>query len=279
MVSGHKILIIDDDPDDVRTTKSVLEKYYHVTCASNGLEGWQKLKQEKPDLIILDLMMEKRAEGLIFSKELRNQRNFNDIPLLMLTGITGRTGSLPATDEPKHPDLLPFDAWMEKPLNPTQLLTNAETLLRNKSPQKEPTIKKRGAKKERHHLILVVEPDKETAWQYLSAFKEEGWDVELASSAREAVKKVRDVPFDCIIVDVNLPDMAGYDAVSVIKTLVPQTNVIITAAKNTKELEARIRNEDIFYYYIKSFDREELKLAVRNVLKLKKLEEFRGGIL
>ena len=50
------------------------------------------------------------------------------------------------------------------------------------------------------------------------------------------------------------------------KSILPHANVIITAAQNSREQEARIRNEDIFYYYIKSFDREELRLAVQNAL-------------
>lgn len=276
MVTGHKILIIDDDPDYVRATKSVLERYYHVSCAYNGREGWQKLRQEKPDLIILDVMMEKKAEGFIFSRELRKERDFHDIPVIMLTGMRRQTGFFFAKEDPRHSKFLPVDVFIEKPVNPTELLTNTENLLRRRALPKEPSLKKGGAKQAGHKLILVVEPDKETAMEYESIFKDEGCDVELVSSATEAVKKVKDVKFNCIIIDVNLPDMAGYDAVAVIKTIKPQTNIIITAAKNTKELEARIRNEDIFYYYIKSFDREELKLAVQNVLK--KVEEPRVNI-
>jgi DNA-binding response OmpR family regulator len=276
MVTGHKILIIDEDPDHVRATKSVLERYYQVSCAYTGWEGWQKLRLEKPDLIILDVMMEKKAEGSIFGKELRKERDFHDIPVIMLTGMKQQTGFFLAMDDPRHPKFLPVDVFMEKPVNPTELLTNAENLLRRRALPREKPIRKVGAKQERHKLILVVEPDKETAMEYESIFNDEGCDVELVSSATEAVIKVKDVRFDCVIIDVNLPDMAGYDAVAVIKTIKPQTNIIITAAKNTKELEARIRDEDIFYYYIKSFDREELKLAVQNVLK--KVEESRVNI-
>ena len=276
MATGHKILIIDDDPDYVQATKSVLERYYHVSCAYNGREGWQKLKQEKPDLIILDVMMEKKAKGLVFGRDLRKERDYHDIPVIMLTGLRQQTGSFFARNDLEHPRYLPVDMFMEKPVNPAELLTNAENLLRKRSLLKELPIRKRGTRQEGSKLILIVEPDKEIAMEYESIFKNERCDVELASSAKEAVKKVKDVKFDCIIIDVNLPDMAGYDAVAVIKTIAPKTNIIITAGKNTKELEAKIRNEDIFYYYIKSFDREELKLAVQNVLK--KADESRINI-
>jgi DNA-binding response OmpR family regulator len=121
MVTGHKILIIDEDPDHVRATKSVLERYYQVSCAYTGWEGWQKLRLEKPDLIILDVMMEKKAEGSIFGKELRKERDFHDIPVIMLTGMKQQTGFFLAMDDPRHPKFLPVDVFMEKPVNPTEL--------------------------------------------------------------------------------------------------------------------------------------------------------------
>jgi DNA-binding response OmpR family regulator len=276
MVTNPRILIIDDDPDCVQATKSVLERYYHVSCAYNGREGWRKLRQEKPDLIILDLMMDKKAKGLVFGRELRKERDSHNIPAIMLTEMARPTGSFFAGNQLEHSGYLPFDVFMEKPVNPAELLTNAEDLLRKKSLPKEQSIRKPGTRQEGRKLILIVEPDRETAMEYERIFKDEGCDVDLASYATQAVKKVKDVRFDCIIIDVSLPDMAGYDAVAVIKTIAPKTNIIITAGKNTKELEAKIRNEDIFYYYIKSFDREELKLAVRNVLK--KVEGSKVGI-
>jgi len=144
---------------------------------------------------------------------------------------------------------------------------NMDSLLPDKHlPRDEPPDRTAETKPLEQALILAVEPEEETANEYKSIFRKEGYDLKIASSIAEAVRELKNVIFDCIIIDVDLPDMAGYDAVSVIKSIEPKANVIVTAAKNTKELEARIRKEDIFYYYIKSFDREELKLAVQNAL-------------
>ena len=67
--------------------------------------------------------------------------------------------------------------------------------------------------------------------------------------------------------DVNLPEMKGYLAVSILKAIDPKLQIIMTASENTKELEANVRKQDIFYYYIKSFDSKELKEAVWDVFK------------
>jgi DNA-binding response OmpR family regulator len=266
MAMGHKILIIDEDPEFIRATQSVLEKHYQVLCASNGSEAFQMLKRERPDLVILDVMMARKPENLVLSRELRKQRDTRNGPLLMPVGIGGRSGYLHDPLGPKPPEGASVDAWFEKTLNPSQLLSRTESLLRCGTLSKKPWNTQHGVGKERPHRILIVEPDSETALQYESLFRNEGCDVERASSAREAVQKSKDSPFECIIIDVNLPDMAGYNAVSVMKSILPHANVIITAAQNSREQEARIRNEDIFYYYIKSFDREELRLAVQNAL-------------
>ena len=122
--------------------------------------------------------------------------------------------------------------------------------------------------------ILVVDPDDETAPQLASVFVEEGYDVEVSASISAMAERIRAARFDCVIMDVDLPEMAGYKAVSIVKTIDPSVQVIMTAAENSAELEAEVRKQDIFYYYIKSFDREELIEAVRDVFKkIEKLSE------
>jgi len=63
---------------------------------------------------------------------------------------------------------------------------------------------------------------------------------------------------------VDLPEMKGYEAVSILKNIHPQIKIIMTTTKNSRELEAKVREQDIFFYFIKSFGRDELKLAIQN---------------
>jgi len=115
--------------------------------------------------------------------------------------------------------------------------------------------------------ILIVDPDSEAARELAFLFSEEGYDVETSDSISAMAERIRDARFDCVIMDVDLPEMPGHKAVSIVKTIDPKIQVIMTAAKNTVDLEAEVRRQDIFYYYIKSFDREELMAAVRDVFK------------
>lgn len=115
--------------------------------------------------------------------------------------------------------------------------------------------------------ILIVDPDSQAAQELFSAFIDEDYDVEVSGSIKDAAERINDVKFDCVIMDVELPEMEGFKAVSILKAIDPKVQIIMTATENTAELEAKVRKQNIFYYYIKSFDREELKEAVRNVFK------------
>jgi len=117
--------------------------------------------------------------------------------------------------------------------------------------------------------ILIVDPDKRVSQELSSLFTGESYDVEISEGVREAIERISNVKFDCVIMDVNLPEMEGFKAVPMLKAIDSKVQIIMTAVENTAELEANVRKQDIFYYYIKPFNRGELKEAVRDVFKKK----------
>ena len=85
-----KILIVDDDPDLVEAVTMILEsKKYDVVAAYGGIEGLDKAKTEKPDLIVLDVMMPDK-DGYAVCKELKADPQLNKIPVLLLTAVVSR---------------------------------------------------------------------------------------------------------------------------------------------------------------------------------------------
>lgn len=128
----HKILIIDDDVDITTAMKAVLDsKNYQVSVAKDGDDGLKKVKLDKPDLIILDVMMETRDKGFEVARELKKSCDYKDIPIIMLTAIKKKTG-LDFGNEAGEEDWLPVDDYCDKPLNPNELISKVELLLRNK---------------------------------------------------------------------------------------------------------------------------------------------------
>jgi DNA-binding NtrC family response regulator len=112
--------------------------------------------------------------------------------------------------------------------------------------------------------ILIIDPDNDDRKSLLSYLQTNEQQVEAASGLTDAIKKITSNHFHCVIMAVEIPEMKGYEAVSIIKNIDSETKVIMTTKKNTKELEAKVREQDIFYYFIKPFGKEELKLAIKN---------------
>ncbi len=112
--------------------------------------------------------------------------------------------------------------------------------------------------------ILIINPDSRDRKDLTIFLQKENFNVETGKGLPEAIKKVSERCFNCLIMDVNLPEMKGYEAVSIIKSIDPNIKIIMTTKKNTKRLEAKVREQDIFFYFIKPFGKEELKLAIHN---------------
>lgn len=127
-----KILIIDDDPDMVLATRLCLEGAGHeVVEAASGAEGLEMIKAERPDLIVLDVMMDTTTEGFQLALKLRSPDptsefvEYKDIPILMLTSIHATAPTRVAPDQ----DYLPVDAFVDKPIDPDDLVSKVNELI------------------------------------------------------------------------------------------------------------------------------------------------------
>jgi len=115
--------------------------------------------------------------------------------------------------------------------------------------------------------ILIIDPDAQERRHLARSLKDEDYSIETGKNLTEAITKVAGGSFYCLVMDIDLPEMKGYQAVPILKNLDPELKVIMMTKKNTKRLEAKVREQDIFYYFIKSFGQEELKLAIKNAFK------------
>jgi CheY-like chemotaxis protein len=81
-----KILIVDDDPDFTDATRMVLEKAGHtVTNATSGDKGFKRALEEKPDLVVLDVIMDSVLDGVSTSQRMHDEPETKDIPIIMVT--------------------------------------------------------------------------------------------------------------------------------------------------------------------------------------------------
>ena len=124
----YKILLVDDDPDFVSATKTVLESRhdYKVLTASDGVFGLAIAKAERPDLIILDVLMP-FEDGFDTSRDLKADPDLSQIPIIMLTSFSQRKGE---TDVSVAKGMeLEAEDYLEKPVEPQELLRRVDKIL------------------------------------------------------------------------------------------------------------------------------------------------------
>ena len=121
-----KTLIIDDDPDFVLVTRAILESSgYKIVEAQDGSQALDLMRQEEPDLVLLDVMMTTTLEGVEVSKVIASDPDLEKTPVVMISSI--------ATSEhaPEFPDdeQIPIAAWISKPVQPQVLLKTIQRIL------------------------------------------------------------------------------------------------------------------------------------------------------
>lgn len=114
-----KILVVDDDPDFVSYTATILESHgYGVVSAGNSEQGMLALSREKPDLVVLDVIMSSVLDGLSMSQRMADDPALRNVPIIMVTSIANTDYlALFPTDESIH-----IDAFLTKPIAPAELL-------------------------------------------------------------------------------------------------------------------------------------------------------------
>jgi len=127
-MSDRKIvLLVDDDADFVDRNRVLLESNgYRVRTAHSGQDCLDEVSSLRPDLIILDMMMESENIGFHLSRELRNSEHTKNIPLVMITSVNDL---VPFHVEPDR-TWLPVDALIEKPVEPPLLLDVVNRMLK-----------------------------------------------------------------------------------------------------------------------------------------------------
>ena len=125
----RKILLADDDPDVVEVVSMILEdEGYEIVAAKDGSEALEKIKEESPDLVILDLLMP-RVDGFgVFSKLKEPEyEQWSKIPVIVLTSVREEVSK--RRYELETGQKMDYAAYLEKPADPDELLETVASLM------------------------------------------------------------------------------------------------------------------------------------------------------
>jgi CheY-like chemotaxis protein len=119
------VLLVDDDPVFIEAAAAVLESRYQVRSASNGKDALLRVQENRPDIIVLDVMMDYLSEGFDVARKLRQNESTSSIPIIMLTGVDQMYNYRMEVDE----SWVPCDRYLEKPVSPDTLLGEVAALI------------------------------------------------------------------------------------------------------------------------------------------------------
>ena len=124
-----KILVVDDEPDAIAFVTEVLSgEGYTVASAPDGSKGLSTMRNDKPDLVILDVQMPE-MDGFEVFQEMKKDEDLKAIPVIMLTGIREKMGIGFSSDDMKDYMGARPAAYIEKPIDPAKLIEKVSEIL------------------------------------------------------------------------------------------------------------------------------------------------------
>ncbi|UCB45277.1 MAG: response regulator [Spirochaetota bacterium] len=127
---NHPIIVVDDDPDFCDIYRQIIKKKgYRVICFSNTEHALEKMTEEKPMLVITDLMMSSLDSGFSFAQKIKGNSRFKDVPVIIVTAIGEKRGMDFTPRSKEDLDAMYADAFFAKPISPDMLIAKIEELV------------------------------------------------------------------------------------------------------------------------------------------------------
>ncbi len=255
-MSKGRILIVEDDKDISDMLRMFFTgEGYEVEITPFGKTAFSLCLAQSPHLIILDIMLPD-TDGFTVFRQLRSETYTQEIPVIFLTQKDSRTDQLQGLG-------LGASDYVTKPFDIRELKLRVTNLLN--TTQKN-AISERISYKGR---ILVVEDNVDIATIVHTFFTDEGYQAEFVATGKDAIEVCQRNLYDLILLDVELPDMLGYDICEVLRENVRTSHtpiIFLTQRAERKDLIMGLEAgaDD---YITKPFDIDELYLRVRNLIE------------
>lgn len=276
--NGAKILIVDDEPLNVKLLKAILEGHpYTLTCAYNGAEALEKVREETPDLVLLDIMMP-GMNGYEVTQRMKSDPRTKHIPIILITALESADNKIKGLEAGA-------DEFLNKPISKAELLARVNSLLKLK--QYEEQLKARlqsqgmvvatdakessRAKESQLPSVLVVEDDERDAKLILMYLQGMPYKVTLVQSGEDAVSFARQQEVDLILLDLLLPGMDGFGVLHRLKEREETRNIQVVAVTCLTDLETKIRGIEtgVDDYLVKPINMHELRVRINALIKKK----------
>jgi|Deesub1362A_J573_1020465.scaffolds.fasta_scaffold03276_2 two-component system alkaline phosphatase synthesis response regulator PhoP len=247
------ILIADDDPDILEGITAVLEtKPYRLATARDGLQCMELIRQETPDLLILDMMMP-RMDGFAVIRELRSDPRYAGLPIIILTTVIEDAAY--RRYELETGAAMDVQAYIEKPVPPEELLRRVSAIV------EQP-------------YILVADDDPDILEAVRTILESEPYQVATARDGKQCLEMIRKRRPDLLLLDLLMPRMDGFAVIRELRAepafadlpIIVLTTVVEDASRRRYELETG-RDMAVQAYLQKPVAPEKLLSQVAKVVR------------
>jgi len=232
-LQGKKVLVVDDNDSAREILENALQSFLlNVSSASSGFEAISKVVAADPDgpfdLVIMDWQMPE-MNGIKTSEIIKKNSKLKKIPKIIMLTAYGREEVVRQAEE------VGIDGFLVKPMNPSALLESIMEVFVKKHAKKkyqedsEVELVEQGMSAIRGAGILLAEDNEINQEIAVELLEEAGLNVTVANNGREAVELAGQSEYDCILMDMQMPEMDGYDATRTLRKDVQYKNLPIIA--------------------------------------------------
>jgi len=273
-----KILIVDDDRDNVKLIKAKLSgQAYVIDTAYDGIQALTQLEQEPPDLILLDIMMP-GIDGFEVTRRIKADPATAEIPIILLTALDG------AEDKARGMQV-GADEYLTKPVKTVELRARVSSLLKLSNYKSRLQIRveserqlyynnrNRAEPLKRPHgqNVLIVEDDPKDINLLAEYLKAQPYGIQAVKNASDALKFLLNEKVDLVLLDIMLPDIDGFKLCQQIKASDDTRDVQVIFITGLDGLESKIKGieQGADDYLVKPINRLELLARIEVLLKKK----------
>jgi two-component system cell cycle response regulator len=277
-VHKHKILIVDDEPLNVKLLSAALRsKEFEVVLAFDGLEALQKVAEESPDLILLDIMMP-GLNGLEVTRRLKDDPNYQHIAIVLVTALDDAENKVKGLEAGA-------DEFLSKPVDSVELQARVRSLLDLRNYREQLTARSESkplllattqddiSYREDVSLptVLLAEDSRKDAKLIQTLLMEEPLHLEVVRHGKQAIQRAKKGGIDLILLDVLLPDMNGFEICRLLKETEETRNIQIMMVTSLSDMENKIKGIELGVddYLLKPVYGKELKVRIKALLQKK----------
>jgi two-component system cell cycle response regulator len=277
MSSKHRILIVDDEPLNVKLLAAILSyDRYEIIRAFNGEQALEKVNEECPDLILLDIMMP-GIDGFEVTRRLKDSSETRDIPIILITAFDVANYKVIGHEAGA-------DEFLNKPVKAPELKSRVKSLLRTKEYQGKLKLQKQAEADKWCHNKEKILPDENDTSSVLLVLEEENdansiemflhgqpYQVIIEKTAKDAIAFANQRQIDLILIDVMRQEEEGFEICSRLKERKQTANTQILVVSDSEYFENEHEQFELWSddFLIKPINVHELRTRVKALLKKK----------